>query len=426
MQNLSSNQSTSETASKAVPPVMELSRLRNWLGLERNILVMLTAILIVGMGEELWMRFVPKYLEVLGASAWIIAVYGTLKDLLDAVYQYPGGWLADRLGRKSALVLFTVLAVMGYGLYLVSPSWEWILMGTLFVMAWSSLTLPAVFAIIGDNLPQTRRSIGFGVQSILKRVPIVLAPPLGGWLITSFGFTPGMKLGLAITIILAFSSVLIVRRYYLEKVPAAPDTIRFIDIWHSMDVHLKRLLIADCLARWAEGITKVFIILYVINELRMNAFQFGWLTSVQMLSAILIYIPIAKLSDRMNRKPFVLLTFAFFALFPIALVNAVNFFWVLLAFVIAGLREIGEPARKALIVDLAKETTRGRAVGMYYLIRGLVVFPASLVGGWLWTINHRLPFYIAFIVGVCGLLTYALWGPSEKSPAFVKLSSGRS
>jgi len=425
-QNLNLAYSFTETTSKAVPPVMELSRLRNWLGLERNILVMLTAILIIGMGEELWMRFVPKYLEVLGASVWIIAVYGTLKDLLDAVYQYPGGWLADRLGRKSALALFTVLAIMGYGLYLVSPNWEWILVGTLFVMAWSSLTLPAIFAIIGDNLPQTRRSIGFGVQSILKRVPIVLAPPLGGWLIASFGFTHGMKLGLAITIILALSSVLIVRRYFLEKVPSAPDTTRFIDIWRTMDVHLKRLLIADCMARWAEGITKVFIILYVINELRMNAFQFGWLTSVQMLSAILIYIPIAKLSDRMNRKPFVLLTFTFFALFPIALVSAVNFFWVSLAFVIAGLREIGEPARKALIVDLANETTRGRAVGMYYLIRGLVVFPASLAGGWLWTIHHQLPFYIAFIVGIGGLLTYALWGPSDKSPALVKLSSGRS
>jgi MFS family permease len=182
-----------------------------------------------------------------------------------------------------------------------------------------------------------------------------------------------------------------------------------------MDAHLKRLLVADCLARWAEGIPKVFIILYVINVLCADAFQFGWLTSVQMLAATLIYIPIAKLSDRMNRKPFVLVTFAFFALFPLALVSAVNFFWVVLAFVIAGLREVGEPARKALIVDLAQATTRGRAVGMYYLIRGLVVFPASLIGGWLWTINAQLPFYMAFLVGVAGFLAYAVWGPGEKS-----------
>ncbi|HYN87570.1 MAG TPA: MFS transporter, partial [Ardenticatenaceae bacterium] len=149
-----------------------ISRVRNWLGLERNIVVMLAAILILGMGEELWLRYVPKYLELLGASALVIAVYGTLRDLLDAIYQYPGGWVADRLGRRSALVLFTLLAIVGYALYRVSPNWMGILIGTLFVMAWSSLTLPAVFAIIGDTLPPTRRAIGFGVQSILKRVPI--------------------------------------------------------------------------------------------------------------------------------------------------------------------------------------------------------------------------------------------------------------
>ncbi len=72
-------------------------------------------------------------------------------------------------------MLFTLLAIMGHGLYLTSTGWGWIHADKVFVMTWSSLTLPAVFAIIGDNLPQTRRAIGFGGQSILKRVPIVVA-----------------------------------------------------------------------------------------------------------------------------------------------------------------------------------------------------------------------------------------------------------
>lgn len=414
LQNRDPTELLSHKTPESKKDLNQLSHLRYWLGLERNILVMLTSILIIGMGEELWMRFVPKYLELLGASAWIIALYGTLKDLIDAVYQYPGGWMADRLGRRAVLVLFTLLAILGYGLYFFSPNWKGILLGTFFVMAWGSLTLPAIFAIIGDNLPQTRRAIGFGVQSILKRIPIVLAPPIGGWIIYSLGLHRGMKLGLGITIILAVASIFIVLHYYIENLPSAHDTARMSDIWHSMDGKLKRLLVADCLARWAEGIPKVFIILYVMNVLQVDALQFGWLTSIQMLSAILIYVPIAKLSDRINRKPFVLLTFAFFALFPLALAGAVNFFLVVLAFIIAGLREIGEPARKALIVDLAEETARGRAVGMYYFIRGLVVFPASIVGGLLWMIGPKLPFYIAFMVGVTGFLIYMIWGPGDK------------
>lgn len=387
---------------------------KQWLGLERNIVVMLASLLILGIGEELWVRYVPRYLEVLGASAAVIAIYGTLKDFLDAVYQYPGGWLADRLGRRAALVLFTLLAMVGYGLYLVGQSWLWVLVGTLFVMAWSSLTLPAIFAIIGDNLPKKQRATGFGVQSILKRVPIVIAPPLGGWLIGRYGLAQGVRLGLVVTIGLAMVAIFVVWRYYQEKdTGGAADTSQFREIWQRMDTNLKKLLVADILARWAEGLVKVFIVLYVVNVLRASDLQFGWLTSVQMIAAILVYIPIAKLSDRMNRKPFVLLTFALFALFPLMLVRATGIFWLALAFAVAGLREIGEPARKALIVDLSNQAIRGRAVGMYYLVRGMAVFPASLAGGWLWARSPQLPFYVAFGVGVVGFLTYAFWGPGE-------------
>lgn len=394
-------------------PFARLARWKKGLGLERNILVMLAALLILGMGEELWLRFVPKYLEALGANAWVIAFYGVLRDFLDAVYQYPGGWLADRLGRRAALALFTALAAVGYGLYLVAPHWSWVLFGTLFVTAWSSLTLPAIFAIIGDTLPQARRAMGFGVQSILKRVPIILAPALGGYFIASFGLVEGVRLGLAITLVLALCAIAVVLRYYQEKPLSSPDGMGLTAVWHRLDRRLKRLLLADCLARWADGITDVFVILYVMNVLRVDALGFGWLTGLQMLTAVLIYLPIAHLSDRLGRKPFVLLTFVFFALYPLAVVSTSGIFWLAGAFVIGGLREIGEPARKALIVDLAQETARGRAVGVYYLVRGLVVFPASLVGGWLWTIDPTWPFYCAFGVGLTATLAYALCAPAN-------------
>ncbi|MDI6784370.1 MAG: MFS transporter [bacterium] len=407
-------------------PITTTERILDWFGLKRNILVMLLTILIIGMGEELWVRFIPKYLELLGASVWIIAFYGTLKDILDALYQYPGGWLADKLGRRIALIIFICLAILGYICYLISPTWVWVLLGTLLVMSWSSLTLPAIFAIIGDNLPKSRRVVGFSMQSILKRVPIVLAPPLGGALLGYFGFLTGMKFCLGITIILSLISIYIVHKFYVEKVESANDSLRFSALWRNMDKQLKRLLVSDILARWAEGIPKVFIILYLFNLLKVAPFQYGWLTSIQMLTAILIYIPIAKLADITERKPFVLLTFIFFAVFPLLIVTADKFFpltlGMIIAFIAAGLREIGEPARKALIVDLAQSDARARAVGVYYLIRGFIVFPASLVGGWLWTIKPEYPFYIAFIIGMLGVIVYAVSGPGGKSKfEFMKL-----
>jgi MFS family permease len=383
------------------------------LRLERNVVVMLATFLVLGMGEELWTRFVPKYLELLGAGAWAVAFYGTLRDLLDALYPYPGGWLADRMGRRASLVTFAVLSIGGYAIYMLAPSWPWILAGTVLVMAWSSLTLPAIFAVLGDHLPPGKRATGFGVQAILKRVPIILAPPLGGWLIARFGFQGGVRAGLAVTILLALLGIAILRRSWSPTVAPAPDRESLPGLWRRMDPGLKRLLVADVLARWAEGIPKVFILFFVMDVLGGTAVEFGALTSVQTIASALVYIPVARLADRMNRKPFVLLTFAFFALFPLALVTAHGTAWLTAAFVVAGLRETGEPARKALIVDLASAGARGRAVGLYYLIRGLAVFAAPLVGGWLWILDRRLPFYVAFGVGAAGFLVHARWGPGD-------------
>ena len=71
------------------------------------------AIVLLGLGEELWVSFVPKYLEVLGAGVFVWAGYQTLKDVLDAVYQYPGGILTDLQGQRRALIIFNLLAIIG-------------------------------------------------------------------------------------------------------------------------------------------------------------------------------------------------------------------------------------------------------------------------------------------------------------------------
>ena len=83
-------------------------------GLNRNVAVLMAVILVVGTGEELWVRFLPAYLEELGGGVWVVAGYGALFSLLDGVYQYPGGWAADRLGRRRSLVLFILAAAVGY------------------------------------------------------------------------------------------------------------------------------------------------------------------------------------------------------------------------------------------------------------------------------------------------------------------------
>src|SRR5580765_5944083 len=131
---------------------------------------------LMALGENLWTRFLPKYLETLGAPVLAIGAYGSTEDFLDAVYQYPGGWIADRYGRRRALLLFVALATIGYGVYWAAPSWPFVFAGLVLAMAWSSMASPTLFAVVGDALPPARRAVGFTVQSILRRIPIVVAP----------------------------------------------------------------------------------------------------------------------------------------------------------------------------------------------------------------------------------------------------------
>ena len=382
------------------------TRVADYLSLERNVSIASAAIFLLGLGEELWKKFLPKYLEALGASTPIIGFFGTAEDFFDAIYQYPGGWLADHFGRRRAFLLLVTAAAAGYVVYLFSPSWPFLLVGLGLVMAWQSMASPAIFAVIGDSLPRERRAMGFTLQSILKRVPVVVAPVVGGALIARLGIIKGIHTSLLITIMLAGVTLLLVRKITLTAKATGTTNIR--GVWRTFHTVLKRLLVSDVIIRTSEGMTGVLTILYVTNVQHFTVATFGTLIAIQMVTSILVYIPAGKIADRIGRKPFVIATFLSFALFPLAIIYASNFAWLILAFIVGGLREIGEPARKAMIVDFAQEGMRARSVGLYYLVRSLSITPAAAIGGLLWKIAPEVPFITAGIIGLIGTVVFAL------------------
>lgn len=381
-------------------------RAADYLALEHNVAIASAAVFLLGFGEELWKKFLPKYLEALGATTPVIGLFGTATDFFDACYQYPGGFVADRFGRRRAFLVFITLASLGYLVYLFSTSWPFLFLGLAFVMAWQSMASPAIFAVIGDCLPRERRAMGFTLQSILKRVPIVIAPIVGGALIASMGLVNGFHVGLLITLALAALTIVLVLR--LKTSDQSPHPINIRGVWQSFHGVLKRLLISDVIIRTCEGMTGVLAILYVTNIHGVSVAAYGALIAVQMITSIVVYIPAGRIADRIGRKPFVLLTFLSFALFPVAIVFASNFSWLIVAYVIGGLREIGEPSRKAMIVDLAHDNIRARSVGLYYLIRSLSITPAAAISGLLWNIAPEVPFVTASMIGLAGTLVFII------------------
>ena len=383
------------------------ARVARSLALERNTGAVVGAMFLMALGENLWRRFIPKYLEALGAPIVAIGAYGSTEDLLDGLYQYPGGWVGDRYGRRRALLLFVSLAAVGYLVMALAPAWAFVVLGLVFVMCWTSMASPTLFAVVGDALPRERRAVGFSVQSILRRVPLLAAPTLGGLLIVALGVRAGVRLGLAVSIVMAGATLLVVRRMRLDLPPApAPDGIA--DVWRSLPTPLRRLLLSDVFIRTCDALVDVFLVLWAVNVVGIGAAAFGTLIAVQQGTVILSSLPAARLADRFGRKPFVIATFLMFTCFPLAVVASHSFLALVGAFVVGGLREIGEPARKALILEFVRPEVRARGVGLYYLIRSVAIAPAATVGGLLWKFTPAMPFLLAGAIGLAGTAIFAL------------------
>jgi MFS family permease len=394
-------------STETTAPAGRASRLAEYFALNRNIAAVSGTIFLMSLGENLWRKFLPKYLESLGAPIAAIGLFGTSEDFLDGVYQYPGGWLGDRLGRRPALVLFVALASAGYLIYVLAPTWPWIFLGLVFAMAWSSMASPTLFSIIGDALPSRQRAMGFTVQSVLKRVPIVAAPTVGGMLIGTYGLQAGVRLSLAATIVLAATTAVTCAFISIGRIPD-PGHTRIAGVWQSLPSELRHLLLSDVFIRTCDAMVDVFLVLYATNIIGIEAPQFGVLVAVQAFTAMTTYVPAARFAAIFGRKPFVIATFVFFALFPVAVVLSRSFVSLVAAFVIGGLREIGEPARKAMIVDMVQPALRARSIGLYYLIRSLAISPAAFVGGLLWSVTPSLPFVAAGIIGAIGTVVFAM------------------
>lgn len=386
-------------------------RSTEFLGLRRNPTLLLVALVLTLTGEKLWIGFAPKYLETLGASVLIIGLFDALQTFLGAVYAYPGGWLTDRWGQRRSLLLFNAFSLAGYVLVWLWQHWLALVIGVFLFLAWSALSLPATFAVVATSLDPRKHTMGVGVQSMVRRLPMMIGPLIGGSLITRFGWHEGIKWAFLLCIILSLATAvfqwLLVEPQTSTEPLAANSNISFFGVVKSFTPALRELLVSDVLIRFCERLPYAFVILWAMNHGGVTAEQFGWLVAIEMITAMLCYIPVAHFADKHGQRPFVLATFIFFTLFPISLLFAHNFAWLVIAFVIRGLKEFGEPARKALIIGQASPELRARTYGAYYLIRDCIVTTGSFAGAWLWSFSPQANFVGAAICGAVGTIWFS-------------------
>ena len=381
--------------------------------LKRNMSMvsMLGLVILVGMGEKMAERFLPLYLIALGGSTWSVGFLNAMDNLLSALYSFPGGYLSDRLGYKKSLQLFTLVAMFGYLLVILIPAWQAVLVGSIFFISWTAVSLPSIMSLVSKVIPKTRRTLGVTLHSFFRRIPMALGPVAGGILIATFGRVQGVRLAFGTAFLMGFLALLLVQFFMDEDMTAIKEkTTAKLPLRELFNPSLRSLLASDILIRFAEQIPYAFVVIWVVNNHKISPLQFGLLTTIEMVTAMLVYIPVSIMADRYGKKRFVLITFGFFTAFPLVLLASRTFLMFVVAFIIRGLKEFGEPTRKALIMDLAPENAKARTFGAYYLIRDILVSIAALSSACLWNISPTTNFLVAAGFGVIGTLLFAIFG----------------
>jgi MFS family permease len=406
--------------------------LAQFLALNRTVGIVLIAVLFFGLGEELWSQFMPLYLkassretaqaastfEVPWKVLWTVGIYSCLRNLFEGFCYIGGGNLTARLGDRGSLILFALLTISGYVIFLTVPSSWGAVVAALLILGWEPLSVPVTFTTVGSTVSSSRQGMAFAIQSIQKRLPKIIGPAVAGLVLgycrrafddADAGYIFGMHILVGSALGLGLISLGIQARWMPHR-QVLPSPLSGVQILKQLPSPLRKLLVAEIFTRWCDWLVRDFIVLYIMVILGVTEDReerAGGLIAIQNFTALLTYLPIGRMTRAVGLQPFIGLTFIFFALFPLVLALVPNENWLWLAFVVYGLREIGEPARKALITNLMPEEIRPQGVGLYWGLRSMAICWAPLVGAILWYGGGpKTLLYAAFGMGCLGAALY--------------------
>jgi len=404
------------------------TRISEFLGLQRNTVGVLAMVVLLGMGERMAERFLPIYMLALGGGVLAIGVLQAMDNLLSALYSFPGGYLSDRIGTRKSLLVFNLVAMTGFALVILIPTWQAVLAGAVLFISWSAISLPATISLIYNVLPHNKRTMGVTMHSLVRRIPMALGPLMGGFFIGMWGERNGVRFAFVAALVMSVIALVLQQRMIEDDKPDLSDSgddcglrpeKNPLKLFQLMNPSMKGLLVTDILIRFCEQIPYAFVVVWCMKTIAnpVSAVTFGVLTTLEMTTAVLVYIPVAYLADRSTKKPFVLITFCFFTLFPLVLLYSRSLEWLIVAFILRGLKEFGEPTRKSLIMDLSPDSCKAGMFGLYYLIRDIVVAFAALGGAFLWQISPGVNLVTAFVFGVIGTVGFAVFGRDVQVPS---------
>ena len=204
--------------------------------------------------------------------------------MLTGCFSHLGGFLADKYGRKTVIVVFGFVVVIGQLIFFLSPNWVLIIPGII-LASFSGVYMSALTAIIGESLPRERRATGFSIYHFFPSLAWIIGPPLGGFLIKLYGTYEGIRWALLATFLSGLAACTLrakfLRETYLRAKTKVNSSIKgkitsFIRVLKEVHLNVKLLLIVTCLAHLGTGLVTYYYVIYITEITKITLLNMGY------------------------------------------------------------------------------------------------------------------------------------------------------
>jgi len=358
--------------------------------------------------SELVYPLIPLYLAtVLAAGPRALGVIEGAAEATAALLKLVSGVWYDRVRRAKGFV------VVGYGLAALArpliafvTAWPFLLLLRMMDRLGKGLRSSPRDALLANSVPAERRGLAFGLHRAFDNAGAVVGPLVAAGLLALAVPIRDILLWAAIPGVLCVTLALALRE---PRQVAAPPAQRPEWAWRTLPAPFRRLLAA--LALFTLGQASNAFILLRATDLGMDPTRVALLWAVVAATSTLLAVPLSAWSDRIGRVPLLVGGWSVHALLfvALALIGAPGALWVIA--VLLGLYMAAtEGAERALIADLVPRASLGSAYGWYYLVKGLLLLPASAVFGWIWhTSSATAAFLASASLVAAATVLLALW-----------------
>ncbi len=376
-----------------------------------NYAVLIASWIMIDFASELPATYYGLYVLKLGATTTILGIIGLSQFLALASMQFPGGYLADKYGRKWLISTMTFGVALSFILYAVAPSWPFILVGAILMATFNSTYQPALNAMISDSLPAKRRGMGFSIVMLIASASTTPSPAIAGVLRAYFGLVDGMRIAYGIVVAL-FLAAAFLRLFLLKETVVNASRPRLHEIIQSYPTALKEsfavwkkvpksmlyLFLSFSIVTFGFSSTNLFIVIYATRVLLIDEILWAFIIAIIPITTIIFAIPVGKAVDKIRRKIPLLASMLIFGL-AIWIFIYGDLTKIIVSLILLGAGSVMMNASfGALQADLTPKEQRGKVSGFTNFVNYIIMALGSALGGFLYEhVSPQAPFMMAIV-----------------------------